>query len=294
MCIIIERKPDLTIPYDKFEASVLNNPHGYGLTFGENGKLTCIRDPKKPDPEELYRFLQEELKDQHILLHLRWNTAGKTNLRNAHPFSILERKTHGIDLRMAHNGTIHKYKPGGNSSESDTRSFVREFVRPLFARLVRGYDTAELFSDPFIEKMLSDQIPSSSVLTFLDGEGNSLRVNELGNGGKIEDGVYYSNTYSFNRQHREKGTSVVPFHGSGTKSSTPIQTTGGTGSKFSTKHRVDPEKLLTLSDASIKQVANQPAEAELLIKELLAMAYKSNKDKEVYKRAWNRLKTKMN
>ena len=102
MCIIIQRKPEFVIPYDKFEASVLNNPDGYGLAFNGDKGLEVIRSPTAPDIDKLYRFINEELIDKELMLHLRFTTAGATNLRNAHPFPILEKRTDGIDLRMCH------------------------------------------------------------------------------------------------------------------------------------------------------------------------------------------------
>lgn len=210
MCLIIQRKPEFVIPYDKFEASIINNPDGYGLAYvGDNG-LEVIRDPKEPDPEQLYRLINEELIDKELMLHLRYTTAGATNLRNAHPFPILEKKTDGIDLRMCHNGTLGRYKVSAKGDESDTRNFVRTFVRPLFKRLAKGMEPEEMLTDPFVKELLEDKLTAASVLTFFDSEGNSLLCNEEGNGGKQEDGWYYSNTYSFNPEHRLPKKYVTP------------------------------------------------------------------------------------
>ena len=86
MCLIIQRKPNFEIPFDKFETAILNNPDGYGLTFVGDKGLEVLRTPDTPDPEKLYKFVNEELIDKDLMLHLRFTTAGATNLRNAHPF----------------------------------------------------------------------------------------------------------------------------------------------------------------------------------------------------------------
>lgn len=214
MCIIIERNPHFEIPYADFESAVHVNPDGYGLAIPDGeGKLTVLRSPDKPDPQELYDIINGELIDKKLLIHLRYTTVGKTELRNAHPFPVLEYKTHGVDIRMAHNGTITDYKPKVSSGDrsSDTRAFVRDFVRPLFARLIKGFTSEEILNDPFVEYLLSEQIPSSSVLSFIDGYGNTMTVHETGNGGKREDEWWYSNTYSFNRAHREPKKVQSPY-----------------------------------------------------------------------------------
>ena len=192
MCIIIQRDPGFVIPRDKFDNCVINNPDGWGLSVPDGkGMLSTIRSVDgETNGDEVYSLLHDEFKDDKVLLHLRYTTAGETNLRNAHPFPILEEEVDGVDLRMAHNGTIHKYKHAMTSDlswESDTRNFVRTFVRPLFKRMVAGVGPNELLKDEFITKLLNDQLTAASVLSFIDGFGNTLNVNGEGNGGKQEE-----------------------------------------------------------------------------------------------------------
>lgn len=281
MCLIIERQPNFVIPYEKFESSVLNNPDGYGLSYPDSdGKLITLRSASEPDPEKLYKLINEELIDQKLMVHLRYTTVGDTILRNSHPFPILERDADGIDLRMAHNGTLSKYRPKSNlSTESDTRVFVREFVRPLFKRLARGMEPEELLSDEFLKKVLEDQLSTASVLTFLDGNGNSLICNETGNGGKLEEGKwYYSNTYSFNPKHREPTTYVTPSTyrnqypqgGSNVTSYNGYKFKDSNVPKFSTKYNLkDISDSFHFSDDVIEEVSKKPDDAQLLIKELI-------------------------
>ena len=264
MCLIIERQPNFEIPFDKFKTAILNNPDGYGLSFPDDKGLTVLRSHLEADPDKLYRFINEELIDKKIMLHLRYNTVGETILRNAHPFPILERKSDGVDLRMAHNGTLSKYRPKNGSPESDTRVFVKEFVRPLFKRMSRAMEPEELLTDPFLKKLLEDQLTSASVLTFLDGQGNSLICNETGNGGKREDKWYYSNTYSFNAKHREPSY-LPPPGASPTKKFSDCKT-----QKFTARYQMSSiHDVVHFSDALIESIAKEPQEAELLIKELI-------------------------
>lgn len=289
MCLIIQREPNFEIPYDKFESAILNNPDGYGFSYPDNnGKLITLRSAEEPDPETLYRIVNEELKDKQLMVHLRYTTAGATNLRNSHPFPILERGPDGIDLRMCHNGTLFKYKPK-KGDESDTRVFVREFVRPLFKRLARGMDPEELLNDPFTKKLLEDQLSTSSVLTFLDGDGNTLICNETGNGGKKEDGWYYSNTYSFDPSHRvtpvTKTTPNTRTTGSGTGTvATPLKSSSGISYsdtsciKFTSLFSLDSiEDVFHFTDSTLDAVIDEPNATRALIKELIAELYDSTK-----------------
>lgn len=274
MCLIIEREPNFEIPYEKFKSAVINNPHGYGLSFPDDKGLTVFKTPDEPDPEKLYRLVNEELKDKKLLLHLRYTTVGETSMRNAHPFPILEKKSDGIDLRMAHNGTLSKYRPSGTSTESDTRVFVKTFVRPLFKRMVKAMGPEEVLQDTFLKTLLEDQLTSASVLTFLDNNGNSLVCNETGNGGKREDGWYYSNTYSFNPKHREP-TPPKKYYPPVTYSTGSVQKDSDT-KRFT--ERYDMKSIydsLEFSDELIAKISKKPYEACLLIKELLETLYKT-------------------
>lgn len=275
MCLILQRNPGFEIPYKKFEAAVINNPDGYGLSFPDDKGLTVLRSAQKPDPEKLYRFVNEELIDKQLMLHLRFTTAGATNLRNAHPFPILEKRKDGIDLRMAHNGTLSKYKNRANKDESDTRCFVRTYVRPLFKRLAKGMDVFEILRDPFTKELLEDQLSAASVLTFIDEDGNTLNCNAEGNGGKQEEEWYYSNTYSFDARHREPksysySAPVTYTHWNKGKEKPKVYVGASNTKKFTEVFDVKKtEHLYKLKDETIKAIVKSGYPAEMLIKELL-------------------------
>lgn len=253
MCVIIERQPNFEIPYDDFESATHVNPDGYGIAIPDgNGKLSVIRSHKKPDPQELYSLINNELIDTKLLIHLRYTTVGKTDMRNAHPFPVLEYKIHGVDIRMAHNGTIGAFKPSGTDTSSDTRHFVKNYVRPLFQRLIKSMTSEEILSDPFVEWLLSDQIPKSSVLSFMDGYGNTMTIHEEGNGGKREEGWYYSNKYSFNRKHREPAPrSNVYYPPTYHYGMSPYHSTGNTEKVFIWDNIAD-DKLLEVAVPGVK------------------------------------------
>ena len=290
MCLIIQRQPNFEIPYEKFSTAVLNNPDGYGLSFPDDKGLTVLRSSDKPDVDALYRMVNEELIDKELMVHLRYTTAGDTILRNSHPFPILEKSRDGIDLRMAHNGTLHKYKNGAAKWESDTRNFVRSFVRPLFKRLVRGMPSEEILQDEFVKKILEDQLTTQSVLTFLDSEGNSLICNETGNGGKKEEGWYYSNVYSFDKKHREPTPKVsyISDYSNSTGSYSQLMKDCNV-QKFTKKRGYTVQQLYKLTDPTIDTLVDiSPEDTKLLIKELLFECQRLDKDNTRYRVALNK------
>lgn len=208
MCVIIELQAFTPIDKQNIETAILNNPDGYGIV-APNMDGTCEMIKGLDCDADSIMTLLDEFNQSPVMLHLRYNTAGATNRRNLHPFPILEFEKDGVDLWMAHNGTLtdweHPYRSTDDYAawESDTRNFVRNFVRPLFKRLIKGMDIEDILSDPWVYEVLERELTAKSVLSFMDGFGNSLQVNPLGNGGSYTGGVWVSNTYSFNPEHRK-------------------------------------------------------------------------------------------
>jgi hypothetical protein len=282
---------------------VLNNPDGYGFCIPDGNGRLYVEKAVDYDMDVLYKKLTEDYKSDPLQLHLRYTTAGATSTRNLHPFPVLEYDTDGVDLRMAHNGTIQSYKHAANSLyswESDTRNFVRTFVRPLFKRLIRGMAIEQIMTDPFIEQILDEKVPYASVLSFMDGYGNTLEINPLGNGGKYLEGMWVSNTYSFDPKHREP-TKTYNVGYQATRQSSSYDSddrwedwyknqsvAGVVGSetqefgkdsmqeKFSEKYEVDEDELVLMSDETLQAIFDdEPEDILLLVKELLAIQYES-------------------
>lgn len=220
MCIIFQRDAEVAIDKEAFLTAFDNNPDGYGIAYA-NGDGTCtMLKGLDMDGEDLFKLIDEDLYEHKMMIHLRYTTAGATSRRNLHPFPILEAEADGVDVWMCHNGTLSDYKHAWNHPrewESDTRNFVRTYVRPLFKRLIKGMTSEEIFSDKWVYELLDEKLSAMSVITFIDGYGNTLEVNALGNGGKYEEGLYYSNEYSFDPLHRNPrsatGTSVTRHSG---------------------------------------------------------------------------------
>lgn len=201
MCIIAILQPKYTFT-EGWKHCITNNQDGYGWAIPDGkGGLEVYKSAECANYEEFCKALHGH--KLPVMLHLRYTTAGATNLTNAHPFQILTKKEDGVDLVMCHNGTLHAYESKDKSDpNSDTFYFVKNFVRPLFKRLIKGLSSEEILSDPLIEFILDQQLTMKSVITFIDGFGNTLVVNATGNGGGWQEGIYCSNKYSFDPNHR--------------------------------------------------------------------------------------------
>lgn len=312
MCLIINRNPNIILPKEDFLVAAENNPDGWGLSVPDcDGRLYTMRSTTT-EAEELYDLLHKEFKADRVLLHLRFTTAGDTILRNSHPFPVLEAGKDGVDLRVAHNGTLHKYSHPIASPmkwESDTRNFVRSYIRPLFKRLVKGQKIEEILNDPFTKVLLEGQLTSASVLSFIDGEGRSLEVNPLGNKGEYRDGYWVSNVYSFNKNHRvpskvyspkvygyqgydqgygqgydtdwrwagvDKANRTLKIAPPSPPSDTAKKFEAGKKdtevTKFTAKYEMAEEELLCLTDKTLDElIEGSQEDTLLLIKELLAI-----------------------
>jgi len=228
MCVIIHRPRNVELEFRDFETCVMNNPDGYGFCVPDgDGLLYTRRSAETPDPKELWDLLHGEFKKEDVLIHLRYTTAGDTVVRNAHPFPVMEKTKHGIDMRMMHNGTLSKFKPNHTASnkwESDTRVFTREFLRPVVQRMALAIGSDNVAEDLLTEYLIDDQLTASSVVTLMDGNGRMTFVNALGNGGFFDDkGCYFSNKYSFDPSHRS--VSPAQSYNTGYGNSTPSKVT---------------------------------------------------------------------
>jgi len=207
MCVIIVRQPGVTLPFEKLQAACKVNAHGWGLAVVDRGKIETKYELQEAgnDPENVGRAL-EAAKDQLILLHLRFVTAGDKSLANCHPFSVLRKSLHGMDVVLAHNGTLYSYRTG-YEGWSDTKNFVHQYVTPLLERHIAFTGNANLLRDEFTVKLLEKEVSTNSVVTLLDAEGNVLNIHE--SNGKHFEGWWASNTYSFDDTHRETKTTTV-------------------------------------------------------------------------------------
>lgn len=202
MCVIIYRKPGITIPHEKLVSACHVNADGMGLLAFDRGKLELRKyfNPKGNDPDTLAKFL-EDTKDLHVYAHLRYRTKGATDKENVHPFGVLKTKKHGMDLQFMHNGTLSDY---GTDAACDSKDFARKLLTPLCEKLMAAVGPENITNDSTLLTILEKYAGKGSVFLLTDSFGNHQIVNY--DVGKEFDGWWASNEYSFNRYHRSSYT----------------------------------------------------------------------------------------
>ena len=194
MCVIISRNPGIEIDQQKIESACQVNPHGFGISIVDRGKIETIREYKDSGncSKRVLKIL-EDAKDQHVFVHLRFSTKGARNVDNCHPFSLFRGDEN--EHMFMHNGTLFSY---GDDDVSDSREFAEKLLAPLTEAFYASKGDA-LFTDPAYKEIVEKFRNANSVFTLYDAKGNNLI---LGSGVQHE-GWWSSNDYSFNRYHRE-------------------------------------------------------------------------------------------
>lgn len=197
MCVIIVREPGIEIDPDKLRSACQVNPHGYGVSVIDRGKIETIKNlnEKGNNPDELIKIF-EDAKDQKIIAHLRYMTKGVKNLENCHPFPLY--KEGDFEALFMHNGTIGQF---GDNDRSDSRHFAEEILGPM-TRAFYGIEGANVFNNKTYKEVMEKYRPGGSIFTVYDSEGNVL---SLGSGYQHE-GWWSSNQYSFDRNHRSNSS----------------------------------------------------------------------------------------
>ena len=160
MCLIIHKPYKKRIPQDILERARRINPHGFGITYLDNGhtkrKLT-------------YKGIDKLLKtDRPLVCHFRYATVGKINLNNVHPFNVSSRTV------IYSNGTVDGF---GNGHESDIAHIAKRVLPKL----------RKLDWKPFLEL---------TETRFCIVDTKSLQVQRIGKWHERE-GVFYSKSNCF-------------------------------------------------------------------------------------------------
>lgn len=167
MCLIIHKPKNKRIPIRILEKAKVVNPHGFGITYLDDGKT--LRSLSYKSVNKLVNT------DRPIVCHFRFATIGAINISNVHPFAIDERYT------MYSNGTIQGY---GTDEVSDV-AYIASDVLPR----LRKKDWL-----PFLE--LTDT--RFALIDITNG-----RVKRVGKWWE-RDGVHYSKSNCFTTEDTER------------------------------------------------------------------------------------------
>lgn len=186
MCLIVVSDDGKLLDEDRFKASHTHNPDGMGLMFVDGGRVHAF---KTMDPlEKKLAHYHELVKDRPHVLHHRFATHGSKTLAMCHPFKVLDKDHHGIDLFMMHNGVLAGDVPVHRKNKSDTWHFVRDFLKPVLTK------HPTMLRNRGFRRLLSGFIGNSNKLVFMDSDGLINIINPQA--GDWKDGFWFSNTYS--------------------------------------------------------------------------------------------------
>lgn len=199
MCLIT-----INTPETKFSKAWLLDFYGYnqdglGVMYAQDGELFI--EKFVPNTEKEVLDFYKHVHGKHAVVHWRMKTHGKIDEANAHPYEVLNRETHGIDLWMVHNGVLQGVA-NDQPHMSDTWHFIRDTIRPLLASF------PDLLRSSEFVKLLEERIGSSNKLVFLDNWGNTTVINEKAF--TEFAGAKLSNTYAWSSHSRNNLKSPLP------------------------------------------------------------------------------------
>jgi len=145
MCLIIHKPKNKRIPAEYIRNAMQLNPHGFGITWLDNGETE-----RTLDYANIERLLDT---DRPYVCHFRFATVGKVNKPNCHPFEITNApryviysngtvdgygNVHCSDIRMIADkvlGTMHRNKWVPFLQQSDTRFAIVDTINGKVQRI---------------------------------------------------------------------------------------------------------------------------------------------------------------
>lgn len=187
------RKEMLTL--EMLEASMDNNPHGFGIAYARDNRLWYCK--KLADFPVFKTAFDRVPEDSPLAIHFRWATHGDKGKDNIHPFEVLSvLQGDPMDLCMAHNGTVGSIHESG-SNKSDTLMYVEKILRPILKK------HPELILDPAFQLLLARDIGGHNKFMFLRGDGQAVFINKkAGHIPKEQPDSWWANDYSFKSAYR--------------------------------------------------------------------------------------------
>lgn len=164
-----------------------SNSDGVGVMFANEGELVIQKILPK-SPQDFIEFYHSNIKGKNCAFHLRMKTHGDIDLENCHPYEVLNRADHGMDLWLMHNGILST----GNKADitkSDTWHYIRDFLRPMLI------DNPEFAFHPSFSDIVGSHIGSSNKFVLMDNQGRIATINQKA--GVYWAGLWLSNTYAW-------------------------------------------------------------------------------------------------
>jgi len=188
MCLLVTQSSSSPILSDAWLENFYDyNSDGVGVMFSNNGDLV-IKKIIPNSAKDFINFYRSDIQGRDCAFHLRMRTHGAIDLINCHPYEVLNRAEHGIDLWLMHNGIL---STGNKANEklSDTWHYINDYLKPMLA------GNPDFAFHPAFQTLIADHIGSSNKFVLMDNEGRQVVINE--SAGVYWAGLWLSNTYAW-------------------------------------------------------------------------------------------------
>jgi hypothetical protein len=188
MCLLVTQSSNSPILSDAWLENFYDyNSDGVGVMFSNNGDLVIKKIIPK-SAKEFIQFYRADIQGRDCAFHLRMRTHGEIDLANCHPYEILNRAEHGIDLWLMHNGILSTGNKA-NPKMSDTWHYINDYLKPMLS------GNPDFAFHPAFKALIEDHIGGSNKFVIMDNEGRSVVINE--GAGVYWAGLWLSNTYAW-------------------------------------------------------------------------------------------------
>lgn len=198
MCLIIKKPANFNFNDAWLKDFFSYNRDGFGIMYAEGGEL--IIDKKVPKNDKAFLKAMKKVEDKAAVIHLRMKTHGEINEANTHPYPVLNKDEHGIDLWMMHNGVLH-VAASDTPEMSDTWHYIRDIIKPVLEV------QPDMLHVPAFQELIAEHIGNNR-LAFMDNLGNVTIINE--DQGTEFQGCWLSNTYAWSASLRHMDVPVRP------------------------------------------------------------------------------------
>ena len=166
--------------------------------FAHHGEL-IIKKIIPNTAQEFIDFYRENISGRDCAFHLRMRTHGDIDLLNCHPYEILNKAQHGLDLWLMHNGVLSTGNKA-DTTKSDTWHYIQNYLKPMLS------GNPDFAFHPSFKALIEDHIGVSNKFVIMDNEGRQTVINE--GSGVYWGGLWLSNTYAWSASKSAKNHPV--------------------------------------------------------------------------------------
>lgn len=188
MCLLVtQSKISPKLSHEWLKDFYSYNSDGIGVMRSNNGNL-IIEKILPTDADDFINFYEKHIFGFDCAFHLRMKTHGNIDLINCHPYEILNKTDHGIDLWLMHNGILHTDNKA-DITKSDTWHYINDYLKPMLS------NNPDFAFHPSFTALIGDHIGSSNKFVLMDNNGRLNCINQ--DQGVYWAGLWLSNTYAW-------------------------------------------------------------------------------------------------